>query len=433
MVLNEDIQAALSKAWHEETARNSIERWLQICDQEQWGSKPAHLDLLINLFGASWYFTRIVFSIGLQAVEIIDQPPQALPDRQQTVSFLAPSLDHDDIEVRMNHLRVLKNKFMLKVLVEYLQHRFTLVQLEYSLSILAEATLEIMVRSLQILPGHEKFPVTVLAMGRMAGYEMTFGSDLDLIFLYDNKDEEQLDQLGRSIRLLLRLMAQPASTGSLYDVDMRLRPHGNSGTLVTSYRAFLEYHADKRETWERQMMTRCRPVLIYSANVETVLQQVSKSLYAKYDRTVLQQDIVAMRARVQKELGSPKGKYDIKRGYGGIMDIDFISHYFQLVYGEQNEELRTCSTRQALLSCGKLGLIDQGMATDLVQNYNYLKKAELCLRLFDMKSVDAFKADASNNISLTRAMGHGNNTRQFLDEYETVTSAVRNDYLQLLV
>ncbi len=432
MVIKDEVQSALPDAWHEETARNSLERWLQICDQEHWYGKPVNLQLLVRIFGCSWYFTRFIFSTGIQAIEIIDQDQQPVPDRKKTVLFLLPSLEHAELEIRINHLRVLKNKCMLIILVEYLQARYTLEQLEYSLSLLAEVTLEILVRSLQMLPQHEQFPVTILAMGRMAGYEMTFGSDLDLIFLYDNKGEELHDRIGRSVRLLLRTIAQPAAAGSLYDVDMRLRPHGNAGPLVTSYQTFIEYHAGNRDVWEKQMMTRCRPVLKFSDNVEPVLQSVKENLYIRYDMGLLKQEILAMRKRVQKELGSPKGRYEIKRGYGGIMDIDFISHYYQLGFGYQHAELHTCSTRDALLYCGKLQLIDIGTVNRLTEYYNYLKKVELCLRLFDLKSIDSFKTDEANNTALSRAMGHGNNTRLFLLEYESVTHAVRNYFQQLL-
>jgi len=433
MINKEEIELALSQAWHEETARNSVDRWLKVCEQEHWQDKPENLQLLISIFGASWYFTRFIFATGLQAVEVIDRDNDTPPDRHTITESLLPSLEHEDIEIRTNHLRVLKNKSMLQILIGYLQANYTLEQLEYSLTLLAEATLDILIRSLRMLPQHGQFPVTILAMGRMAGHEMTFGSDLDLIFLYDEKNQDLHESLGKTIRLLLRTIAQPASAGSLYDVDMRLRPHGNSGLLVTSYRSFIDYHDDKRDVWERQMMTRCRPVLVASDNVETVMQQVYESIYAEYDRDHLKQEILAMRTRVQKELGSPKDKYEIKRGYGGIMDVDFISHYFQLAHGHKCHELRTCSTRTALAVLSKLDLIDKKTVAHLTQHYNYLKKVEMCLRLFDMKSVDSFRTLATDNLALSRAMGHGNNTGQFIEEYESVVHDVRRDFQHLLV
>lgn len=432
MTQQDQIETSLRQAWHEETARNSFERWIKLCEQEGRHLALENTALLIKIFGASWYFTRFIFANPRQAITIIDHDNRPVLDKNPILSSLELSLQQDDVEARINHLRVLKNGCMLQILAGYLQGFYTLEQFEYSLTLLAEATLEVLIRSLRMLPQHEQFPVSVLAMGRMAGYEMTFGSDLDLIFLYNERYQELYNNLGNTIRMLLRAIAQPASSGLLYEVDMRLRPHGNSGLLITSYKSFIEYHDAERDTWERQMMTRCRPVLKSGPDVDPVLVHVKQSIYRRYERGFVCQEILAMRARVQKELGSPKGKYEIKRGYGGIMDIDFISHYFQLVGGHEHAELRTCSTREALRTLGRLGVIDTRTTTDLLNHYDYLKKVEMCLRLFDMKSVDAFKTLDSDNRPLSRAIGHGDNVGRFLEEYETVTRSVRQYYLQLL-
>lgn len=429
-----DTTQLLKQAWHEETAANSIERWVRFSEQQRWQGKPENQELLIRIFGASWYFTRFIFANGRQAIEIIDQNRQAVPDKEWILSRLQPSLADDDVEIRANHLRVLKNGLMLQFLAGWLQQWYTLKQLECLLTLLAEATLEVLIQSLRRLPQYEQFPVSILAMGRMAGYEMTFGSDLDLIFLYDEKHQDMYNDMGRTIRLLLRTIAQPAAAGSLYDVDMRLRPHGNSGLLITSFNSFIEYHNGDRDVWERQMMTRCRPILKSGGKVDSVLEHVNQNVYRQYDQKRLCGEVLAMRIRVQKELGSPRDKYDIKRGYGGIMDIDFISHYLQLAWGHKYDALQTASTRQALAALGDVKLVDMDTVASLTTSYDYLKKLEMCLRLFDMKSIDSFRTvESADNRALSRAMGHGDNIRQFLEEYVAVTRSVRRHFEQLLV
>src|SRR3972149_4196687 len=98
-------------------------------------------------------------------------------------------------------------------------------------------------------------------MRRLAPRELDFGSDLDLIFLYAEKSGGDAGGLMRQIRMLLRHIALPAPSGILYEIDMRLRPHGTSGTLISPVHYFIEYHTGKPAIWERQMMTRCRPVV----------------------------------------------------------------------------------------------------------------------------------------------------------------------------
>ena len=432
MQSGKEMKEVLQDAWHEETARNSIERWNNLCEQEHWPDKPGRLPLLVKIFGASWYFTRYIFVNGPEAAGLIDQDHVNEFGKNYYINFLSQALEADDIEKRTDRLRILKNACMLQILIAFLKGGQSQQKLEYLLTDLAEATLDVLITSYEVLPQHATFPVTVLGMGRMAGHEMIFGSDLDLIFLYESEDHELYARLGKTIRLLLRTIAQPASAGSLYDIDMRLRPHGNSGPLVTSYKTFVEYHSGNRDIWEKQMMTRCRPVLVRSTNVEPVLKNVNEHVYVEYDKGFLKQEIVNMRMKVQKQLGSPKGRYEIKRGYGGIMDIDFITHYFQLGYGHEYQMLQTTSTRSVLDQARKLNLIDTGVAGKLTGYYDYLKRVEMCLRLFDLKSVDSFTTFEQDNLALSRAMGHGDDTRSFIDEYESVTHSVRKYFLELL-
>ena len=432
MIRRTNLKKYLTQAWHEDVATNSIERWLETCEKEQWMIKTEHLEVLVRIFGASWYFTRFIFVYGENSLEIIDDFNTKDLSRRYFDSFLNPALASHDLETNINQLRILKNACMLKILIGLLNESIGLEKAEKALTELAIVTLikliEILRREYQIT----HFPVTVLGMGRMAGNEMTYGSDLDLIFLYETEDQELFASLGRTVRLLLRIISQPASTGVLYEVDMRLRPHGNSGPLVSTYNTFVEYHKGNREIWERQMMTRCRPILIMSENIETIMNEIRDCIYAKYDINELRDQIITMRMRVQKELGSPKGKFEIKRGAGGIMDIDFISHFFQLAYGNDYPSLQTGSTRAAITELGKLGLLRAEYSAGLLNAYNYLKRVEMCLRLFDLKSIDSFSNIADDNVALARAMGHGDKASGFYDEYEQVTAEVRRVFNDLM-
>jgi len=432
MIRRTNLKKYLTQAWHEDVATNSIERWLETCEKEQWKIKTEHLEVLVRIFGASWYFTRFIFVYGENTLEIIDDFNTKDLSRSYFDSFLNPALASHDLETNINQLRILKNACMLKILVGLLNESIGLEEVEKALTELAIVTLMKLIEILQREYHITHFPVTVLGMGRIAGNEMTYGSDLDLIFLYETEDQELFTSLGRTVRLLLRIISQLSSTGVLYEVDMRLRPHGNSGPLVSTYNTFVEYHKGNREIWERQMMTRCQPILVMSKNIETIMNEVRDCIYAKYDIGELRDQIITMRMRVQKELGSPKGKFEIKRGAGGIMDIDFISHFFQLAYGNDYLSLQTRSTRAAILELGKLGLLRAEYTSGLLKAYNYLKRVEMCLRLFDLKSIDSFSNIVDDNVALARAMGHGDKASGFHDEYEQVTAEVRRVFNDLM-
>jgi len=268
-------------------------------------------------------------------------------------------------------------------------------------------------------------------MGRMAGGEMNFGSDLDLIFLYPGGSQELAYKISSFVRKLMRIIGLLSPAGLLYEVDMRLRPHGNSGLLVTKVQSFLDYHKGEREIWERQMMTRCRAVVDGANIANSTLAQIETSIYQKYDNQHLRTEISDMRQLVVDELGRKQGKYDLKRGAGGIMDIDFLTHYMQLLHGYEDASLRTSSTRKALRKLSEAGKIDKEVSKFLLEAYDYLKTIESHVRVFDMKSISTFPKDLDKNDGLVRSMNYQDDNvehaaGQFMDDYKNITKKTRN-------
>ena len=424
---------ALDSAWHKDTAQSSLERWLQLTEQEGWDSTPEEIEALVGVFGASWYFTRFIYVNGNDAADLVAEQDISGFTTEGIYEHIAANMPHESLEARLEKLRFLKNRFMLKILLAYLSGKSSQEKVECALTCLAEATLRYMARIFRLSPELAKSPVSILGMGRMAGYEMTFGSDLDLIFLYKGDGGAIDPKIEREIRALLRNIPLSSPMGVLYDVDMRLRPHGNAGVLVTSHKSFLKYHNEQRDIWERQMMTRCRPVLNISDEVNALMNELNRSIYAKYDKNNLKNEILYMRKRVQKELGSPAGKYEVKRGQGGIMDIDFICHYLQLAYGHDLPELQVPSTRRALRLLHKTGYIEEDTHAELLECYDFLKRIEMSLRLFDMKTVSAFPVEARSDIALSRAMGfYKGDGEDFITAFRNVTGKVRANFRKLV-
>jgi glutamate-ammonia-ligase adenylyltransferase len=155
-------------------------------------------------------------------------------------------------------------------------------------------------------------------------------------------------------------------------------------------------------------------------------------VYGRRPAEELRAEIRSMRRRVEHELGRPQGKVEVKRGRGGLMDIDFISHYLQLRHGTERPELRTCSTRTALGRAAEAGVLPQETARLLLDAYDWLKRVEACLRLFDMRSVSAFSDQPEKIVPLARGMGCGDDAGRFLEEYRRATGSVRTCFDQLL-
>ncbi len=412
-----------------------MERWLSLCERDNWQMEPEMMQLIQGIFGASWYFTRYVFYRGAEAFHAIRYDAAELTADRIREKLVAAT-GSGDIETDLESLRLVKNEVMLRIFSGFLTRALDQAATEAALTRLAELTLDTALDIVFIEKEHKNH-FAVLGMGRMAGEEMTFGSDLDLIFLYSVDSSELFNSLGRRVRTFLREIASLSPAGILYEVDTRLRPHGNSGVLLTSANAFEEHHASEtREIWERQMMTRCRPVYDDAGIARHSYGNTLPYIYREYDPTQLRTEIGSMRFRVERELGRPAGKYDIKRGKGGIMDVDFISHYFQLAHGHAEPSLQTASTRKALAAIAALELFDPDRIAELTAAYDYLKRVEACLRVHDMKSIDGIHRQTAANHVVARAMGHVNpdgaaDTRAFMHEYLKRTRRVRRIFTDI--
>ena len=437
MIFSQATQEALDNAWNKAIARSSLERWLTVCKQNNWDSCLADLPVLASLFGASWYFTRFVFFRGHKVASYLADFPS------HTFSYTSLNAEFKEACVSQNPaaqfeaLRVIKNEKMLGIFLRQLSGLDQQEQVEQALSILAEVTLSQAVEILAESDSRIKTKVAVLAMGPVAGGEMNFGSDLDLIFLYPDNASALADHISTFVRKLIRQVTSRSAAGILYELDTRLRPYGNAGVLVSSEQSFLNYHRAKRDIWERQMMIRCRAVVDPQSLASESLRKIQASMYQHFDADYLRQAIRKVRALVEKKLGGRCDQYDLKRGAGGIMDIDFLVQYMQLVHGHKDETLRTASTRRALRQLVRAGEIAQHSADRLLLAYNFLKKLENHLRIFDMQSINVFPKDTTQVTELARSMGYReeikeNATQEFIADYVDHTQAVRGMFVDHL-
>ena len=206
----------------------------------------------------------------------------------------------------------------------------------------------------------------VLALGKLGGYEMTATSDLDLILAYEFDEAHPESDGNRSLygaqyfarltqRLINALTAQ-TNYGALYDVDMRLRPSGRAGPLATGLAAFAHYQEEEAWTWEHMALTRARIVSAspaFRGRVETVIRDV---LTRRRDADLIAGDVIEMRAAIAAEKGD-QNRWDLKYAAGGLIDIEFIAQYLQLVHAHEKPEILDTSTARVLEKAWSLRLI----------------------------------------------------------------------------
>jgi len=286
----------------------------------------------------------------------------------------------------------------------------------------------------------------ILALGKLGGREMTATSDLDLIVVYDF-DSAHPDSSGprplhggqyfaRLVQRLIGALTAQTNHGVLYRVDMRLRPSGRSGPLATQIDAFAGYQEKEAWTWEHMALTRARVVAApaeFGARVESVIRSV---LCRPRDRDALAADVIEMRQAIAAEKGDAD-RWDLKFAAGGLVDIEFIAQYLQLLHAAERPDILDTSTARALDKAWRLGVLaaeDAELLRGAVRLYHDLTQLlRLCLPgPFDPKTANSRSTDSGLVRLLARAADVPDWTT--LDPFIVETQAkVRSCFTRILV
>jgi glutamate-ammonia-ligase adenylyltransferase len=209
----------------------------------------------------------------------------------------------------------------------------------------------------------------VIAMGKLGGREMTAGSDLDLIIVYDAAEGAEMSDGAKPLsvgqyyaRLTQRLISgvsAPTAEGVLYEVDMRLRPSGSKGPVAASLAAFESYHRDSAWTWEKLALTRARPVCGDPGLMNELTRAIRHALAEPRDPDKVREDVVDMRRLMLKEQGSG-GVWDVKRARGGLVELEFIAQTLQLIHAAEHPHVLDTNTLEALAKLHAAGLLADG-------------------------------------------------------------------------
>lgn len=225
----------------------------------------------------------------------------------------------------------------------------------------------------------------VIGYGKLGGIELGYGSDLDLVFIYGDKQAKQqttgekpvanevfYTRLGQRI---MHMLQTQMPSGVLYEVDMRLRPNGNSGLLTTSLSAYEGYQLNQAWTWEHQALTRARYIVGDELMHEAFEKTRTRVLAQPRDKAALKKEVVEMREKMRQALGKAgKGEFDVKQGKGGIADIEFIVQYLVLANAHEMPALLKWSDNIRILeTAAEIGLISSEHQQQLTDAYRHLR------------------------------------------------------------
>ena len=281
--------------------------------------------------------------------------------------------------------------------------------------------------------------LALIAMGKLGGREIGYGSDLDLFFVFEAADEGAAERAARVAQRIMRLLETPHAEGHGYELDPRLRPSGSQGLLVVSLEGFTRYQNERAEPWERQALIKARAC---AGDRELGARVITVARRAAYERGAPDPErIHHLRSRMQRELGHERldrspARYDLKVGRGGIVDIEFAAQWLQMQHGH-DPRVRTTETEVALSALETCGHLDASLAEALRDGWRFLRRLEQRVRVSHGTSVNLLEEGAPGLVTLARRMGmrDGPRTRAdqtLLERYVAVTSDVRTAYLRVL-
>ncbi|QAU35299.1 bifunctional [glutamate--ammonia ligase]-adenylyl-L-tyrosine phosphorylase/[glutamate--ammonia-ligase] adenylyltransferase [Janthinobacterium sp. 17J80-10] len=349
---------------------------------------PHALKRVVRMMQASNWAAQYMTRHPILLDELLDDRTlKAAPDWSAFSTELQRQMDAaaGDTERQLDTLREMHHAQLMRLLAQDLEGDLSVERLADHLSALADILVGATVQAVwQTIPKrHRDVPkFAVIAYGKLGGKELGYASDLDVIFLYDDDDQEAPAHYARLAQRFITWMTSHTAAGILFDVDIALRPDGASGLLVTSVASFEKYQAESAWLWEHQALTRarfCSGDAAIGARFEAIREAV---LRKDRDEQVLKQEVRSMRQRMHDGHPNASGLFDLKHDDGGMIDIEFMVQYLILRHAAQHPELVADIGNIALLKlCGTLGLIDAPLAEQVANAYRTYRKLQHQIRL----------------------------------------------------
>jgi glutamate-ammonia-ligase adenylyltransferase len=420
--------------------------------------------LLMSLFGMSDFLAKLF----LAHPELLDQllvlghaaPRRGREElRVELAGRLAPAPGGPAVayDEALNRLRRFRNAEILRIGLYDSAGAIDVMEVQQQLTDLAEvilaATVPLVLAQAEARYGRLDFQapdggpaegarLAVVALGKLGGGELTYASDLDVIFVYAGAADDVIptgmtrqELFSRVATRLIGALGSYLEEGRLYEVDTRLRPSGQHGALVSSLAAFEDYHRRQAALWERQALVRARFVAGDAELGARIEARCREHVYGgpPVPAAEMARAIGRLRDRMEKELAREQpGQYNIKSGRGGLVDIEFIVQFLQLQHGAAHPELRVPGTREALPRLRRVGVLDDAAATALEAAYLFLRKLENRLRIVQDRSISELRDEPGVVEKLARRMGYtepqSGGGERLLDDYLMHTGRVRDLY-----
>ncbi|MDX9884357.1 bifunctional [glutamate--ammonia ligase]-adenylyl-L-tyrosine phosphorylase/[glutamate--ammonia-ligase] adenylyltransferase [Thauera sp.] len=364
---------------------------------------PQALRRVADLMSASRWGAQFLTRHPILLDEMLDaRNLDSTPDWRAFRANLAAELDalEPDMERQMDVMREQHHAQVFRLLTQDIAGLLTVEKLADHLSELADIVLDLTLplcwRRIKIR--HRPEPrFSVISYGKLGGKELGYASDLDIVFLFDDDAPEAAEVYTRLAQRTNTWLSSQTAAGQLFDTDLRLRPNGESGLIVTSLEAFRKYQMESAWVWEHQALTRAR----FSAGDRAIGEAFERIrcevLRMKRDLDALRAEVLAMRKKMRDAHASKDALFDLKHDAGGLIDVEFLIQYLVLGHSHDHAQLTGNLGNIALLRiAGELGLIPTELAAACADSYRELRRLQHRQRLNDRLSrIDPDEAETA--------------------------------------
>ena len=444
---------ALWKSPDPDEALNQFERFLAAA-----GPRAGYIEMLAGNHDLLLGVVRLCAGGDLLTQLLIAQPellasladPAVLAGRRTRAGFrsaLAPVFAPGvAVAERRDRLRRLKQAEELTVVWRYLLGVTSIERYSREMTALAAATLDagwLLALAAQAerygVPRdpHGRFvSAAFVGLGKLGGRELTTGSDLDLFVVFDDGESltdgaEAVDAhtfYSGAVERLASALGDITAAGIAFAVDLRLRPGSKGSGFAASVDALRRYYVEHGDLWERQSLTRARLVLGDRALGRRVRAALRELVYGVPLPRGSLKEIAEVRTRMEVELGKEtRGRYHVKHGRGGLVDVEFLAQALQLVHGTTHPEVRRASTAGALAGLARAGVLTGDTAATLAGHYRFLRRVSTALRLLGARPTDTLELAGPMPARVGTALGFPSRDA-FLAAYRERTAAVRAAY-----
>ena len=462
--LSEHFAREIGASPNSELALNNLDRFVHAVGRRRFYydlllDRPELVPRLTAMFAASRFLSNILASHPRLIEPVFSDPAVLIPTRAAMRDELAALVrgsetsPADPIERNLQALRLFVHRQVLNAGLLDIAGEIERAEAEAALSQIAEVCVEaalglardLLAARVDGVPDAARDGTfLIVAMGKLATRELSYGSDLDLIFLFDTAGADEVGGEAQEyfVRLAQRFiwsLQTSTADGRCYEIDARLRPSGNQGLLVTSLASFRRYHAGRAQGWERQALLRARPI-VGEDSLADAFSASRREILVREPPADLATELHSIRTRMEEELAHEgRAHRNFKTGHGGVLDVESVAQYLQLLHGRKSEELLEPSRLEASLDqLHRLGHLNDAAHHTLRDGWAFLQQLGNRLRIVENRSISDLDEERGDLEGLARRMGYGSPgrergaRRELFRDYDRHTEAIRAVYRKIL-